>query len=46
MPWLQFDIGPTATNYTDTAVTAGVTYIYAARAMAEEWPHGAWPNFR
>ena len=44
--WLQLDIDPAATKYADTAVTAGLTYIYAVRAMAEERPHGAWSNFR
>ena len=46
MPWLQLDIDPTATSYTDRSVTAGVTYYYAVRALAEEEPHGAWSNFR
>jgi hypothetical protein len=44
--WFQLDIDPTATQHTDTAVTAGVTYIYTVRATAEDWPHGAWSNFR
>ena len=33
------------TKHPDRSVTAGATYIYAVRAMAEERPRGAWSNF-
>ena len=44
--WIDIEINPTATSYTDTDVRPGNTYFYIVRAQAQEIPHGAWSDYK